>query len=455
MAGTPQSIRDELLAYRSTDEIVTGALEEAAGAVSAFDAARSLDEVNLCLLNPAVASRELLASPYFTRGCQALLAERLIIVNEQFLLEIETAIRSFAQAETLLGAPFLRNDAQMFGLVRRIEADPARYLARLRRQGQRSTADADAERQLRQELAMVVLFFIGHELGHLLHGHPSGQFATFVDPGAPLERRVEDAVVKLCRHVDEFAPTQFGLPGFEQAADAGSDVRRAAGALRARDEKRYQLQEAFFANEAEADEWANQVVIAHLSALAKDDPAGSERALYLFACGVFVAALYTWYQDLDRFARKLGIEQIADTRELGFAMMEGRERYIHAASLFGERHRFTLLRAALALESILRARTPWFERAPGSRSIWCERPAAEAAAAEAAAAEPRSGFWLCESLQRYFLLCACMDTAVKLASVGCSTGWILEIDRKRRTPQLLVMQYMGIDDALDRVRQMR
>lgn len=450
MAATAQSIRDELFAYRTTDAIVTGALEDAFGAVSAFDATRSLDEVHLCLLNPAVASRDLMASPYFTPGCQALLQEQLIIVNEQFLLELETAIRSFAQSDTLLGTPFVRSDAQMFGLVRRIEADPARYLARLRRQGQRSTADADAERQVRQKLAMVALFFIGHELGHFLHGHPSGQFATFVDPAAPLEQRIEDAVVKLCRHVDEFAPTQFGLPGFERAADAASEVRRVAGALRARDENRYQRQEAFFANETEADEWANRVVIAHLEALAKHDPGESERALYLFACGVFVAALYTWYQDLDRFARKLGIGQIADTRELDFEMMKGRERYIHAASLFGERHRFTLLRAALALEAIMRARTAWFGSAPESRSIWCKPPAA----AVAAAPELRSAFWLAESLQRYFLLCACMDTAVKLANVGCSTGWMVEVDRKRRTPQLFVMQYMGIDHALDRVKEL-
>jgi len=451
VTGTAQSIRDELLAYRTTDAIVTGALEYASGAVSALEASRSLDELQLCLLNPAVASRSLMASQYFTRGCQALLKEKLIVVNEQFLLDIETAIRSFAQSETLLGAPFLRNDAQMFGLVRRIEADPARYLARLRRQGQRSTADADAEQQLRKELGMVAMFFIGHELGHFMHGHPSGQFATFVDPDAPLERRIEDAVVKLCRHVDEFAPTQFGLPGFGQVANATSEVRRVVGELRARDENRYQQHEAFFANEAQADEWANQFVVAHLRAMAKDDAAESERALYLLARGVFVAALYTWYQDLDLFARKIGIERIADTRELDIEMMQGREHYIHAASLFGERHRFTLLRAALALEVIMRACTTWFECAPETRSIWCAHPAAVAAVDP----ESRGAYWLSESLQRYFLLCACMDTAVKLANVGCSTKWMLDADRRRRTQQLFIMMFMGIDHAVNRVKQMR
>ncbi len=118
-------------------------------------------------------------------------------------------------------------------------------------------------------------------------------------------------------------------------------------------------------------------------------------------------------------------------------MMEGRERYIHSASLFGERHRFTLLRAALALETIIRARTNWFDRAPDQRSIWDDEP------------------WLAQSLQRYFLLCACMDTAVKLATIGCSTRWMLDADARRGTPQLFVMQFFGIDHAVARVKQMR
>jgi hypothetical protein len=101
-----------------------------------------------------------MASPYFTPTCQALLADQLIVVNEQFLLEIETAVRSFAQSDTVFGAPFLKNDAQLFGLVRRIEADPPRSSPGCAGKP-RADADQQAERQLRQELAMVALFFIG------------------------------------------------------------------------------------------------------------------------------------------------------------------------------------------------------------------------------------------------------------------------------------------------------
>jgi hypothetical protein len=444
------SALDELVAYRSTDPIIKESLQQALDALSAFDAAQALDQLQVCVINPAVASAGLMASQYFTPAAQALVQEKLIVVNEQFLLEIETSIRSFAQASTLFGAPFLKNDAQMFGLVRRIAADPGRSLTRLRRQAQRDTADARAERQLIRQLAMVALFFISHEVGHFLHGHRSGQFATFVDPKEPFESRVEDAVVKLCRHIDEFTPTQFLLPGFEEVTKPDGRVRQVEQQLRARDQRRYERQELFFTNEAEADQWANQAVVAHLGALAQTDAAAADEALFVLASGLFVAALYTWYKDLDLFSRKSGIDQIADLRQLDLTMMQGRERYINAAELFGEQHRFTLLRAALALESIMRARTDWFERPRETRSIWSDHPA------EALANDPalQREHWIAESLQRYFLLCACMDTAIKLATIGCATGWILEADRQRKSEQLLVMQFMGIDHAVARVRQL-
>jgi len=36
-----------------------------------------------------------------------------------------------------------------------------------------------------------------------------------------------------------------------------------------------------------------------------------------------------------------------------------------------------------------------------------------------------------------------------------TTGWMLEADRRRGGPQIFIMQFMGIDDAVARVRRMR
>jgi hypothetical protein len=60
-------------------------------------------------------------------------------------------------------------------------------------------------------------------------------------------------------------------------------------------------------------------------------------------------------------------------------------------------------------------------------------------------------WWIAESLKRYLLLCIIMDTAVKMAYVGCSTGWILDADEKRGTPQVLTMIFEPIDVAVKRM----
>jgi len=46
------------------------------------------------------------------------------------------------------------------------------------------------------------------------------------------------------------------------------------------------------------------------------------------------------------------------------------------------------------------------------------------------------------------------EAAVKIAHVGCATGWILDTDRKRGSPQLLFMNFQSIDEAVDRLKRM-
>jgi hypothetical protein len=266
-----------------------------------------------------------------------------------------------------------------------------------------------------------------------------------------LEHRVDRAVVKLCRHVDEFNREQFTLPGFESAAEPGADVRQSADRLRAGDERRYEQDETFFANEAAADGWADRIMIDHLNALTEVEPADAELAQYLFARGLFATALFSWYRDLSVFGRKLGVEAIQSARDLMLEMMKSRTQYVHAATLFGEFHRFTFLRAVLGLRNVIRSRTNWFEQPVELRTINTSHTAADAAATP----DVRREWQLSETLRRFVLLCISMDTAVKIANVGCATGWILDADRRRGTPQLFVMQYESIGQAVNRLRQFR
>ena len=202
--------------YRPADAVVADVIQRTWTAISESKVASSLQELHFYVINPAVASPALRRSRYFTDSLQALRDEMTIVVNEEFLTEVEIAVRSFALSQSLTGTQYLRSDEQFLGLVKRVEADRRKVLERLRRHPQDAGVGLEPEESIRQELAMVTLFFVSHELGHLLGGHPEGEFSSFVDPRAPLEDRIDAAVVKLCRHVDEFSRHKFGLPGFRR-----------------------------------------------------------------------------------------------------------------------------------------------------------------------------------------------------------------------------------------------
>jgi hypothetical protein len=225
-AKLPHTARAELEAYSPTDPVISDVLQRTWSAIVALRAIEPLEKLSLLIMNPEVASADVLASPYFTENFLALRGEMTIVLNERFLLELEGAVRAFAQSESLLGTQYLKGDAQMFGLVRQMQHDPQKFVERLRRTTAGAGADPAAEAQIRDELEMVTLFFLGHELGHLLSGHESGAFGAFVDPDEPLEARMDAAVVRLCRHVDEFNEAEFGLPGFQRVGNPKSDIRR-------------------------------------------------------------------------------------------------------------------------------------------------------------------------------------------------------------------------------------
>ena len=70
--------------------------------------------------------------------------------------------------------------------------------------------------------------------------------STFLLLEAVLLHALEDAVVKLCRHVDEFASTNFGFDLLAPVADQNSEIRTIAREFEAKDPVRYERHEAFF-----------------------------------------------------------------------------------------------------------------------------------------------------------------------------------------------------------------
>lgn len=458
----------ELAELETRDEVISEVAARCREVLGGLDAVRGIPGFRLFVADFGAASEAVRSSVFRTDSCKAVLTPPTVVVDAAFLLELETAFRSFDLSESLLDSQYLRGDQDLFGLVKRIRSDPAAYLARLRR-----LARVEHERDrayVVETLTMVALFFVSHEIGHLQDAVDERSYTTFLDPGAPLETRVANAVVKLCRHAGEFHRHGFGLPGFEPVVEDTSEIRQRERELAGEIEVLKLNHTKWFEDETSADRRGEEILTGYLAQVARRDPLLANQYRYVAVKGLFVAALYSWYRDLLAFGEKMGMDGAPDSRSLVLRMTHERETYVRAASMFGDVHRFTLLRAVLASEAILRGWTDFFDRPEEERTIWWSKERAEQGAGrgrkwwerifvwrpdpEEQDREVLQEWWEKESLQRYYLLCILIDTPNKIANMGCATGWMLEIDRRRGTPQLFMMTFYPVNAAVDRLREL-
>ena len=177
----------------------------------------------------------------------------------------------------------------------------------------------------------------------------------------------------------------------------------------------------------------------------------ADRYQYLMIRGLFALSLYSWHKDLLAFCREIGLDRLESGTSLPIAMAANPKHYISAASLFGDVHRFTFLRAVLLMESLIRARSDFFERPKKDRAMWIEHRTG--LNVKPGDGESLREWWLSESLLRYFLLCIHMDTAVKLANHGSLMGWLEQVDEKREVPPIRIMWFESIAKAVKRLKR--
>lgn len=430
---------DRVLApLESTDPFLQRALTAMIPLIEGTEAADRLGRIQLYVVDYGRATPDVRKGRYFTHNCAALFDEQAILVNEAYLLEIEAAMRSFGLAGELLSVPYLRSDEDLFGLVDRIRPDPVRYVNRLRLLDRLPGREA-AETEVVDSFAMLLIFLIGHELGHLNQGHDQRAFGAFVDQAALPETRLGNAVVKLARHARELTRLGFGLPGFEEVIDESSEVGSNEKHWR---EVLHDIQvnhQRWFTDEGDADDFATALVQEVL-----DRTAASDHLLTGLVNALFATAMYHWQRDLSVFMHKVDVGDLSSAQAFTVTMMKSREHYVYAAELFGEVHRFTLLRAILAINAWLHARGVL--QAPLDRPVRRIEPIIDR--------PPLDTNVSSECWQREYLLRIHVDTAVKIANHGSATGWVLEADKARGTQQVFMMHFESIRQSVDRLRRM-
>jgi hypothetical protein len=349
-----------------------------------------------------------------TDAAMALADEKAIIVNERFLHEAEIAVRAFGLAGTVFETPYLRSDEYIFDFVRRMTDHRERYLAYLR-----ELADPEAERRVVREAAMALVFFLAHELGHLEQGEDARPFGTFIRPDTPLETSLALATLKFAAHDKELSAAGFtlGKKPPNEAPEIAAAAQRVIAELPPNDVFN---QSVWFQRETAADEFATKILLECVASAPL--PADDATPGYILAMrGLFAVSIASWHKDLLTFIEELaGTDIRPGAVALQASMVQGRDQYIRASSLFGATHRFTLLRAVLAMEQILRPHEGDGDKPPGHA----------------------------DAVHRYGLLAILMDTAVKLAFLGSATRWMLQKDDERGTPQLFMMKFFNLAEEL-------
>jgi hypothetical protein len=443
-AGSIPKGEHSLAKYQTDDTVLKRAANEVRALVSGLECCRLTGEVDLLVVDYPVQWEKQIDKKYYTENCKALVhgvTRPLVVCNAKLFYEIEAVIRS-----VLISPSCFAKDESLFALVRSIQPEPYSYLQGKRRQTAAEIPMSVLNDQVEKQMKLILLFFVGHEIGHIKDGLSGRSFISQLSPDAPLEHRVEEAVVRMGRHVEEFNQLGFKLPGFPSTIDVGSEIRSPEMQFRKNLQEVYRNNLQWYQDEVSADSFANSVILEHLASLDKTDKIIALEEQHLLISTLFFSAVYHWYKDLEWFASHLDDGPLTNSRELVVSMMKDRQQYIKAASMFGDTHRFSLLRSLLAIEKILEKRTDFFT-STGRKTIWCTEEELQALDKK----QRMLKVWHHSNLQKYSLLCVLMDTPVKLANVGAITGWLKEVDKKRGTPQLFIMNFETMEEATQRM----
>lgn len=443
LGQTQPSIEQYLAAHESRDPIVVRAVSIVRAALPGIlqPAWTNLRGVQLFVTD--FEDLPLRFYPYRTGSCQATHSPGgvpLILCNEAYLLEAEIPIRAFEDAGQLL----LREDA-LVDFVRRARTDASLMRSRMRLDKRLAARSDQSPAHIALHLAMATLFFASHEIGHLQAGD---DFSSYTAPAAPsADANVREAVLRTCRHVDEFNRYGFGLRGLQPLVEVGEDARNIEAGYRKDFADAYQATVKRFGQEEAADKVAARAILSHLRAVGNVDPEQAIEQQHLLMETLFVLGIFRWYSDLSAFAGDT-CGRFGNSSELAGCMMQDRQRYVAAGKTFGEVHRFILLRTVLAMNAVVRERTAYHTGEPAERSIWPDRKTLEAGGLTGLHERWRSG-----DLQRFWLLRILMDTAVKFSYTACFTGWFLELDKRRGRPQPFVMNFEPLEMALERLKR--
>jgi hypothetical protein len=374
---------------------------------------------------------------YFTQIMKSVTNENSTLINADFMLELEAAVRAFSLSNSTTDSSHLKSDEQIFSLVKDCMENTSEVLARFRKLEEDELFKTKYDRNAREEFLLALLFFIGHELGHLKEGE-SADFGAMFNSADDSKQDFSLAVTKMCRHLDEFNKYEFGLNGWGKVANKDSKVRKAEEKLRGKGNIDYINHTVWLEQENKADEIASEFISEYFAKAISTKGLEEKKLQFSYMCSMTSMGLYFWHRDLYHLYQKIKLPWPYQTQQLNLAMSR-RENYIYASGLFDSFHRFVLLRTALAMQAFLNKLGYANEDGKLIPRRAVDTPLTE---------EDWIKWMQTENYKNYLVIAILMDTAVKFANFGCSMQWF----NKNAEEKMIVINYESINTAVQRAK---
>jgi len=363
----------------------------------------------------------------------------VIVCSGAFMREMEASIRRFEEANDLIAS-----ETKILDFARSLEANPAGVLTQLRRQ---TNDDSSAENHITAHLKVALMFFAGHELGHLMQTADGRSYNRGPIGRDQPDRRIRASVVNLCKQADAMAAEGFRLHGFD-SGDGPFWSKRVKQIESAYREELGELQaerSALWDLEVDADRVGNDMSLKFLDMAEQNSNASLLEEQHLLIETLFVTGIMSWYRDLAAFMDS-SCGAMSNSVMLNLCFASRREGYAAAGRLFGEVHRHILLRSLQSIRAVIEKRRHLFEK-----SFILGQPITsveDVRRADPVAAQRE--IWRLGDLQRYQMVSALMDTPLKLANAGCASGWYAELKAKSG-PKMIMFDFYRIEDEVARM----
>ena len=357
-----------------------------------------------------------------------------IICNSHYLAEVEAVLRFFENASEL----GVRRTAAFRKLAADFGSGATSALVKLRRDPKMRAFSGQADAHITDHMAMALLFVLAHEVGHLL---------ADTGPGALDDTAIADtvgyrtAILRLCRHSDQFMRSGFSLDLIDAATGDRSFVEK----FRAQDGLAT-LVDQKFRDELAADAFGNDLVLKYFAQISKQDVGTAELQQYWFLQNLEALATYFWHKSYFEFTDLTCGAIVRTSGELSACLGLKPENFVAAADVFGRYHRNIFLRTIETFAGFLGERISFYEFKVRERVviIGADDPAFAALSSQAKARAVR----VMSGLQQYFLLQELVDTPLKLAFVGCELARAKEV--RGGTVPMMIVQFFSYEQELSR-----